>query len=43
MCLSVETPFYELGWGGMMIEDTIMVTETGYEPVTTISRELFVC
>lgn len=43
MCLCVETPFYELGWGGMMIEDTIVVTETGYEPITTISQELFVC
>lgn len=43
MCLCVETPFYELGWGGMMIEDTIRVTETGYEPITKISQELFVC
>lgn len=41
MCLCVETPFYELGWGGMMIEDTIRVTEGGFDPITTIPRQLF--
>jgi len=41
MCLCVETPFYELGWGGMMIEDTIRVTEDGFDPITTIPRQLF--
>jgi Xaa-Pro aminopeptidase len=40
MTLCVETPYYVLGWGGMMIEDTILVTQTGYEPITTISRDL---
>jgi Xaa-Pro aminopeptidase len=29
MVLSVETPFYEVGWGGMMVEDTIAVTADG--------------
>lgn len=42
MCLCVETPYYELNLDGMMVEDTIRVTATGYEPITTISRELFV-
>lgn len=42
MCLCVETPFYELGWGGMMVEDTILVTDAGYQPITIIPRELFV-
>ncbi|MBH5371594.1 M24 family metallopeptidase [Bradyrhizobium glycinis] len=41
MCLCVETRFYELGWGGMMIEDTICVTENGFDPITTIPRRLF--
>lgn len=41
MCLCVETPFYELGWGGMMIEDTIRVTDKGFDPITTIPRQLF--
>lgn len=40
MCLCVETPYYRIGWGGMMIEDTILVTREGYEPITTIPRDL---
>lgn len=40
MVLCVETPFYELGWGGMMVEDTVIVTETGHELLTTTSRDL---
>ncbi len=40
MTLCVETPYYRIGWGGMMIEDTILVTETGHEPITTIPRDL---
>lgn len=42
MCFCLETPYYQLGWGGMMVEDTIVVTEDGYEPITTIPRKLFV-
>lgn len=42
MCLCLETPYYELNLDGMMVEDTIRVTAEGYEPLTTISRELFV-
>ncbi len=42
MCLCLETPYYEIGVDGMMVEDMIRVTETGYEPLTTISRELVV-
>lgn len=40
MCLCVETPYYQMGWGGMMVEDTVLVTETGYEPITTIPRTM---
>lgn len=42
MCLCLETPYYELGTDGMMVEDMVRVTAAGYEPITTISRELFV-
>jgi Xaa-Pro dipeptidase len=40
MVLCVETPFYELGWGGMMTEDTVLVTEIGTKRLTTSSSEL---
>ncbi|ESY87245.1 Xaa-Pro peptidase family protein [Mesorhizobium sp. LNHC229A00] len=40
MVLCVETPYYEIGWGGMMVEDTVIVTDTGYELLTNASREL---
>ena len=42
MSLCIETPYYQLGWTGMMVEDTILVTADGYEPITTIPRQLFV-
>lgn len=29
MTMCIETPFYELGWGGVQIEDTIVVEENG--------------
>lgn len=40
MTLNVETPYYELGWGGIMVEDTYLVDEEGPEALTTSSREL---
>lgn len=42
MTLCVETPYYELGWGGMMVEDTIVVTDDGIRCLTRTSRELAV-
>jgi Xaa-Pro dipeptidase len=36
----LETPFYELGWGGMMIEDTVAVGEHANDVFTTLGREL---
>lgn len=38
MVFCVETPYYELGWGGMMVEDTAIVTNEGHELLTTSSR-----
>lgn len=40
MVLCVETPYYEIGWGGMMVEDTVIVTETGIEYLTHADRSL---
>ena len=40
MVLCVETPYYEIGWGGMMVEDMIVVGERGAECLTTLPREL---
>jgi Xaa-Pro dipeptidase len=42
MVFCLETPYYELGWGGMMVEDTGVVTETGFELFTTLDRGLAV-
>jgi Xaa-Pro dipeptidase len=41
MVLCLETPFYELGWGGMMTEDTVVVTRDGNTLLTHLDRELF--
>lgn len=40
MTLCVETPYYELGWGGMMVEDTIVITEDGARCLTRTPRNL---
>jgi Xaa-Pro aminopeptidase len=40
MTLCLETPYYEIGWGGMMVEDTIVVTDSGYELLTSTDRGL---
>ncbi len=42
MVINVETPYYEVGSWGLQVEDTVVVTEQGYEPLTTISRDLYV-
>jgi Xaa-Pro aminopeptidase len=43
MVICLEVPYYELGFGGLQIEDTLRVTRDGYERLTTISQELYVC
>jgi Xaa-Pro dipeptidase len=42
MILNVETPYYELGFGGVQVEDTIVITENGYRSLTKCNRELHV-
>jgi Xaa-Pro aminopeptidase len=36
----LETPYYEPGWGGMMVEDTGVITDNGFETFTTMDRSL---
>lgn len=40
MVFCFETPYYELGWGGMMVEDTLVITEDGCELLSTSDRSL---
>ncbi|MFL6128956.1 MAG: M24 family metallopeptidase [Mycobacteriales bacterium] len=40
MTLCLETPFYEVGWGGLMVEDTVHVTDAGIELLTSTDRGL---
>jgi Xaa-Pro aminopeptidase len=42
MTFCFETPYYELGWGGMMVEDALVVTDDGCRPLTSIARGLTV-
>lgn len=40
MVFEVETPYYELGFGGLQVEDTVVITEDGCRVLTRSSREL---
>jgi Xaa-Pro dipeptidase len=40
MVLCVETPYYEVGWGGMMVEDMIVIKNGSNERLTHMPREL---
>jgi len=42
MVINIELPYYELGLGGLQIEDTLVVRPHGYELLTSVSREMLV-
>lgn len=40
MVLCIETPYVEIGFGALQVEDTIVVTEDGYRLLTNSARHL---
>ena len=40
MVLCVETPYYEVGFGGLIVEDILLVTKKGHRRLTRSSRDL---
>lgn len=42
MVLNIETPYYEIGFGGLQVEETIVVTDNGCKYLTTPIEELLV-
>lgn len=41
MVLCVETPYYEIGFGGLQVEDMIVITDEGYDLLTVSERGLW--
>ncbi|QHB32901.1 M24 family metallopeptidase [Yersinia canariae] len=40
MVLSLETPYYGIGIGSIMLEDMILITDNGYEFLSQLNRDL---
>jgi Xaa-Pro dipeptidase len=40
MVINIELPYYELGLGGLQLEETLVVRDGGFELLTTASRDL---
>jgi Xaa-Pro aminopeptidase len=40
--LNVDLPFIEIGWGALHLEDTLLVTQDGCEPLTSMQMDLLV-
>lgn len=41
MVICFETPYFELGWGGLQLEDTYLITDTGYEKFTEMTDKVY--
>lgn len=42
MVFCLETPYYRTGWGGMIVEDTVVVTADGCRELSVTSRDLLI-
>ena len=42
MVVNIETPYYEMGFGGLAVEDTLVVTKDGYRLLTKAKCDVFV-
>ncbi len=40
MVLNIEVPYYGIGWGGLQLEETVVVTPDGCRALTEMSRDL---
>ena len=40
MVFNIDMPYFEHGWGTLHIEDTVRVTATGFEPLTSLDTNL---
>ena len=40
MVLEIETPYYEIGFTGVQVEDTVVVRDGGADVLTTLSRDI---
>ena len=41
MVLNIDIPYLELGWGGIELEDTVLVTKKGFKLLTNTERTIY--